>query len=146
MAYRIPNPPEGTEQYSSWPYPVLPKRAVTDGPWRMGMSAGGSMVLWPSDEPFPEELGLIEAFRGEKEQLERFQMMFCMRSYETDDRYRYHADGQVWLFNWISTTVSQIHIASQVAQKFMAGDTDGAWEVGRTFETALMAAETPSRS
>lgn len=138
MVFRNPHPPQDAGPY--WPYDHRPRTVTTEGPWQMGMSAGGSMVMWPSNEPLPDELGVLPAFRGEKDQLEQFITTFCMLGYETDPKY-VHQDGRVWLFNWISGTLAQISIAGQAAQRLFSGDYDGAWEVGHRFQRDLEAAE-----
>lgn len=140
MSHRNPNPPVGTGDTSPWPYETMPEEAATEGPWKMGMSGGGSMVIWPADEPFPESLHLIEAFWGDLEQLERFHTMFCMRGYETDLLHK-HQGNAVWLFNWISGTVAQVRIAGQIAKLMFDGDTDAAWKLGHSFENRLRTAE-----
>lgn len=136
MAFRNPNPPRG----GAWPYAQLPKKAHTEGPWKMGMDANGSMVVWPADKQFPEQLGLIEAFRGERETMEKFLITFCMLGYEIESLHLYQ-DSRVRLFNWISGTLAQIHVASQVAEQFFAGEYDAAWAVGQAFEDQLQAAQ-----
>lgn len=144
MSHRNPQRPRGASSF--WPYDAktFPGRVHTEGDWKMGMSAGGSMVIWPAQQPFPAALGLLEAFRGTLEQLERFHTVFCMRGYESDDLHKYQ-DGLVWLFNWISGTPVQIDIAGQVAKKLFDGDYDGAWAVGRSFEEWLQRAEAADR-
>jgi hypothetical protein len=140
MAHRNPQIPANVANPTAWPYDTLPKTAKTSGSWKMGMSAGGSMVAWPADQNFPESLSLIEAFRGERDQLEKFFVTFCMRGYETDPLHTYQA-GNVWLFNWISGTLSQVHIAGQVAKLLFEGKYDDAWTLGRAFERDLQEAE-----
>lgn len=140
MSHRNPQRPRGASVF--WPYDAQtrPDAVHTEGEWKMGMSAGGSMVIWPSQHPFPAPLGLLEAFRGTREQLEQFHTVFCMHGYETDPLHEYQ-DGDVWLFNWISGTPVQIDIAGQVAKLLFAGDHDAARALGRSFEDRLRAAE-----
>jgi hypothetical protein len=123
-----------------WPYAMPPKRAHTEGPWKMGMSAGGSMVIWPTNKPFPESLHLIEAFQGTKEELERFQITFCHHGWEKDPLHKYQ-DADTWLFNWQSGTLSQIYIAGQVAKLLFDGQYNAAWDTGRAFRDAIQEAE-----
>jgi hypothetical protein len=137
MAFRNPTPPP--DRSFAWPYTLMPEQAHTEGPWKMGMSGSGSMVVWPSDKQFPESLGLIEAFRGTREQLDKFIITFCMRGYETDPQHLYQ-DSTVWLFNWISGTLAQVYIAGQMAKLLFDGERDAAWDLGRAFEGQLYAA------
>jgi hypothetical protein len=123
-----------------WPYTMAPKQVHTEGPWKMGMSAGGSMVIWPTKEPFPDSLHLIEAFQGTKEQLERFHGTFCRLGYEKDPQHK-HQNENTWLFNWNSGSLAQIYIAGQVAKKLFDGEYDEAWAVGRAFRDAIQEAE-----
>jgi hypothetical protein len=140
MAHRNPQIPASVANPTAWPYDRLPRTANTSGKWKMGMSAGGSMVAWPADKHFPESLSLIEAFRGERDQFEQFFGMFCMLGYETDTLHTYQ-DGKVWLFNWISGTLSQVHIAGQIAKLLFDDKCDEAWALGYSFEKDLQEAE-----
>lgn len=123
-----------------WPFESwtdAPKPVHSTGTWQLLMSRGGSVVLWPSKERAPEELGLIGFFKhDDRELLERFLVQFCSRGWETDARH-IHQDGTVWLFNWQSWTVAQTYVASQVAEEFAAGRVSEAWEIGRAFEKQI---------
>jgi hypothetical protein len=125
---------------ASWPYLRMPEQVRTTGEWKMGMSAGGSMVIWPTKEPFPAKLHLIEAFRGTKEELERFQITFCRHGWEKDELH-VHQNGDTWLFNWYSGTLAQVYIAGQCAKLLFDGQYDEAWAVGRGFRDAIQDAE-----
>lgn len=129
------------ERPASWPYLVMPEQVRTTGKWKMGMSGGGSMVIWPTDKPFPDDLHLFEAFRGTKEELERFQITFCRHGYEKDKLHKYQ-DGDVWLFNWTSKgSLAQLYIAGQCAKKLFEGQYDEAWAIGHAFRDAIQEAE-----
>lgn len=102
-----------TQKGPWWPYTKAPVSPVTEGPWKAGISAGGSVVLWPSEKPFPEDLGLIESFRGEREELDMFTVQFCKLGYLKDDRH-VHQNGDEYILNWRSFTLAQVFIAAQV--------------------------------
>jgi hypothetical protein len=128
------------ERPASWPYLTMPEQHHFVGDWKMGMSAGGSMVIWPSNKPFPASLHLIEAFRGTKEELERFQVTFCRHGWEKDPLHKYQ-DNDTWLFNWAPGTLAQVYIAGQCAKLLFAGQYNEAWEVGHRFRDAIQDAE-----
>lgn len=139
--------PEGVEQDSPWPYEwsTLPHAGMPTGPWTLGMSAGGSVVLWPTDKRFPEDLGLITITRGDRGELERFQTMFCRLGYGYDERH-IHQSGTIYIFNWRSFTLAQVYAAQQVADLFLNGDVGGAWEAGRAFEMQIGSALTKAQA
>lgn len=145
MSYRIKALPPGVEGSSPWPYEKMPRDATTEGDWKMGMSGGGSMVIWPAQHPFPDKLNLIEAFRGSLEQLKRFQGTFCMLGYEKDPLHEYQ-DDNVWLFNWSSGTLAQIYIAGQIAKLLFDDEYEAAWALGHSFEERIRSAEDAARS
>lgn len=134
-----------------WPYEFAPARKVGHGEWKLGMSAGGSVVLWPTVSPFPEGPHLMEFYRGDREELEQFFITFCCLGYETDPLHKYQGD-EVRIFNWRSGTLSQIHVASVVADLLVKSQQateavekrrlyDEAWMVGNAFRDQIEAAE-----
>lgn len=126
-----------------WPFTSwadTPSTPHSEGAWHLLMSRGGSVVLWPSNERAPEDLHLIGFFKhDDKELLKKFLVEFCSRGWETDDRH-IHQDGTVWLFNWQSWTVTQTYVAAQVAEHFVAGRRNEAWDTGRAFEKKIQEA------
>lgn len=142
-----------------WPYETAPTPVHGKGDWRLGMTGGGSVVLWPSNKSYPaakdeqgRSLELITVCEGERGVLEQFFITFCRQGWETDARHEYQ-DGKVWLFNWVSGSLAQVYIASQIVdllgQSMRAEDAetrqrfyDEAWAVGRAFATAIRDAET----
>jgi hypothetical protein len=124
------------DQASAWPYTYAtqPRSAHTQGPWDLLMDASGSIVVWSrkTDSRAPE--GYIKFARAAtKAQAMSFVTMFCSLGHETDAQLVYQT-GRIYFFNWISGTLSQVYVASQIAKLFFEGDVDGAWDYGRAFE------------
>lgn len=118
---------------SWWPYSEradVPSPAYSEGPWSLIMDRGACMAIFPADEPLLE--GFLPVYKAEREYLEQFLVMYCMRGYEKDDRL-VHQDGTVWLFNWRSYTLPQTYVASRVAHAFVHGDVEEGWRIGRAF-------------
>lgn len=133
MATETPHPLlPGVSIDGHWPFTDKPAWERTTGPWKLGMGADGSVVLWPMAQRFPDELGLVEFAGGTKEELLQFQVVFCRLGYDQDPRL-VHQDGAVFIFNWRSYTFAQAVVASWVAKVFFAGDRDGALEIGASF-------------
>lgn len=135
--------PQGVDASDPWPYSQMPGREYTTGPWKLGIDRGGSVVLWPMHERFPDDIGVIEFAGGEKEELERFQTVFCSLGYHQESRYKYQG-GAMYGFNWVSLTLATVHVASQVAERFLSGDPGGrdqAWAIGRAFGDQIETAQ-----
>ena len=127
------------DQSSPWPYEYAtqPNMAHTQGPWDLLMDAGGSVVVWSRKTDSKAPSGYIQFARAAtKAQAMSFVTMFCSLGYETDARLVYQT-GRIYLFNWISGTLSQVYVASQIAKLFFDGQVNEAWNYGRAFEKAV---------
>lgn len=122
------------ERSSYWPYAwgSIPRTEMGDlnAAWKLGISAGGSVVLWPGDEPFPEELGLIPVYYHDSwEELEKVFVMLVL-GWEKDPLHEYQ-NGDTWLLplSWRSYTLGQVNALSRIVH---AQVTSGEpWDVAR---------------
>lgn len=124
------------DQTSPWPYEYAtqPNMAHTQGAWDLLMDASGSVVVWSRKTDAPAPSGCIKFARAAtKAQAMSFVTMFCSLGYETDSRLVYQT-GRIYFFNWISGTLSQVYVASQIAKLFFDGNVTEAWDYGRAFE------------
>lgn len=128
--------PAGVNPASPWPYPEAPARVAGAGDWRLLMTLGGSTVMWPVGEPLPRDLGAIEFHRCTRERARDFLVLFCSRGCRSDDRF-IHQDGETYLFNWVSGTLAQFAIASQIADLAAQGYVRQAVDLGTQFEQEI---------
>jgi hypothetical protein len=142
-------PPAGVDQTSYWPYAIstAPRMAyLPSGGWFLAMSASGHCIVWNrrSSERLPD--GFIGfAQTKTKQDALKFLTTFCSLGYEKrdaqgqvvlDPHFKYQS-GREYRFNWVSGTVAQVYVASQITKRFLDGDWDGAWQYGKNFEAAI---------
>lgn len=130
----------GIEQSSHWPYEwgSIP-RADTGDPkaaWKLGLDAGGSVVLWPGNKPFPKELGLIPVYHHDsKEELEKVFVMLVL-GWEKNPLHEYQ-DGDTWLLplSWRSYTLGQVTAFSRIVHAQVTGGQP--WDVAKEWSEAI---------
>lgn len=141
-------PPAGVEQSSDWPYTLqtAPRRAYSSGRWFLAMNASGHCIVWNrrTSEGIPS--GYIDFYQTKtKQDALRFLTTFCSAGYPHIDAAAQDPDTKYqsfrsYRFNWVSGTVVQIAVASQVARA-MFSDSENhwneAWDIGRNFENAI---------
>lgn len=135
-------PPAGVDQTSYWPYSpaTAPRMAYAkSGRWFLAMNASGHVIVWNrrTDEGIPT--GYIQFSQTQtKEEALRFATTFCSLGHNTtqDPANRYQS-GREYRFNWVSGTIAQVYVASQIAKLLSEGDWDAAWQYGKNFEAAV---------
>jgi hypothetical protein len=121
---------------SYWPYEwdSIPYSGMgdPDAAWKLGVTAGGPVVLWPGDKPFPEEMGLIPAyFHDSREELEKFFIMLVL-GYGKDSLHAYQG-GNIWLLplSWRSYTLAQVGAVARIVHAQVTGADP--WGVARAW-------------
>lgn len=159
MAGRINELPKGSgiRWNSSWPLERAPKRKLAGkGDWVLAIDIAkgspGLVAYYPAQEGAPEmklddgsiwgQSVVFRPFRRvtSSEEAEKFCVTFCSRGYSTAEALK-HQRGTMWGFNWAVPTMGTVRMAAQIADRYFGGDYDGAWALGREFETLIREAE-----
>lgn len=121
----VPDAPTSITWMDPWPYSEMPKKFLfLNGPWVLYMDPDGAMLLSPRNREVPVEYNVVEVCAGEKGELEDFLVTHCQRSRQGNETY---------YFNWVSRTLAQVCIASQVADAHLRGKVREAWVIGADF-------------
>lgn len=131
-------------QSSYWPYEwgSIPRETTgtLGAAWKLGLSAGGSVVLWPGAEPFPNELGLISVYHHDSDADLKNVFSMLVLGYDKNPLHKYQ-DGDTWLlpFSWRSYTLGQVNAFGRIVHASVTGGDpwDVAKEWANEIDTAL---------